>query len=88
MVPQNWRSALRWLLSLAFLEMGVWSVIHTPNLVLRGTPIPIGSLFLLVGGLGVCGCLFGINVFRGGPLDPRHDPPPCKKQKGNRSLRA
>ena len=71
--PRSWRSVLRWLVSIAFIGLGVWSVIHSSNVVLRGTPIPIGYLFLFVGGLGIFGCLFGVNVFRGGPLDLRKD---------------
>jgi hypothetical protein len=30
-----------------------------------------GAFFALMGVLGVC----GVNVWRGGPLDPRNDPP-------------
>lgn len=72
----TWRAVVRWVVSLAFIALGLWELSRPAGLVLRGTPIPIGWLFVVVGGLGVVGCLFGINVFRGGPLDLRHDDPP------------
>jgi hypothetical protein len=54
--------------------MGLGWVIASPNLVVRGTPIPYGYIFLFTGGLGLIGCLFGLNVFKGGPLDMNNDP--------------
>jgi hypothetical protein len=34
--------------------------------------VTAGAFFLFIRMLGAC----GINVWRGGPLDPRNDPPP------------
>ena len=69
------RSIYRWLVSFAFLGVGLLWVHLSPDLVLRGTPIPVGYLFALLGALGVFCCLLGINVFKGGPLDMHDDPP-------------
>ena len=76
---RNQRHLWRWLLSLGFLAFGMILLFSSPDLVLAGTPIAAGWLFVVVGGLGVLGCLFGLNIFAGGPLDMRNDPPVPKE---------
>jgi hypothetical protein len=65
------RQALRWLAGFALFGIRCW-----PTTVVRGTDIPVGYLFAFVGGLCLFGCAFGVNVFRGGPLDMDRDQPP------------
>ncbi len=72
------RQALRWLVSVAFLGLGVFSVCCSPHLVFRGTEIPYGFAFVFAGGVGLFGCAFRVNVFRGGPLDMDRDRPPLQ----------
>src|SRR6185295_17863530 len=80
------RGMLRWLISLAALGLGVFFVYQWPDVVIKGTPIPYGSFIILFGGVGVFGCTFGINVFKGGPLDMDNDPSPNKGNNGDPSL--
>ena len=62
------------------LGVGLCMSFGAPQMVFKGTKIPVGWLIALIGAMLFCGELMGINVFRGGPLDRRLDPqsPPEK----------
>jgi hypothetical protein len=68
------RPLLRWLVSAAFLVLGLFFLYQDGDrVVIRHTGIPFGYLFIGVGAVALFCCLFKINIFRGGPLDMDRD---------------
>ena len=73
------RGTLRTLFCLTAIVGGILTAVFLGDYVVNpglspaaGTPLPyFGYGLAALGGLGLC----GVNVFIGGPLDPRHDPP-------------
>jgi hypothetical protein len=66
------RRAGRIVVSLWAIGGGLVFVWFLNGWLMSGIPVPwVGYVMIAFGVLG----LIGINVFRGGPLDKRHDPP-------------